>query len=353
MPRPFELTPEEIEIHLEEMVDVTFADLQSQFLVLPRGRNFIRYQEFLRAFEALRIHTAAFRNFDEASIWSGFRADSLSFVVLRTILGLSPPEWADLARSERQSDITQNSARTLDARVRRERGYLAGLSPTRGAVTYRRVDALVSVAVEYIRRGVTPVGEDMVHRLDKPDTIEGLISLQHVNDFGVPYSTLLYERYLGRPFASIRDSVSEIVGDVLENAVEERLHAAHIPVRKTRRAERVPGYEQAPDFFVPDEFAPSVLIEAKIASDDGTARDKVARILRLAQMRDNLIRGGLSVDEVWELVACIDGRGFRERRQDMRDVIRATKGKVFTLTSLDQLIPHTRIRNFLPTVGLN
>ena len=51
--------------------------------------------------------------------------------------------------------------------------------------------------------------------------------------------------------------------------------------RKTKRAERVPGYDQAPDFFVPDEFNPSIVIEAKITGDDGTARDKVARIERL------------------------------------------------------------------------
>lgn len=173
MPRPFELTPEEIEIHLEEMVDATFADLQSQFLVLPKGRNFIEYQEFQRAYEALRTHTAAFRKFNEASIWSAFRADSLSFVVLRTILGLSAPEWAELARSERESDITQGSARTLDARVRHEREYLAVLSPVRSAATYRRVNALISVAVEYIGRGIMPIGEDMIHRLNKADTIAG------------------------------------------------------------------------------------------------------------------------------------------------------------------------------------
>jgi hypothetical protein len=31
-----------------------------------------------------------------------------------------------------------------------------------------------------------------------------------------------------------------------------------VSYRKTKRAERVSGFEQAPDFFVPDEFNPSV-----------------------------------------------------------------------------------------------
>jgi hypothetical protein len=175
--------------------------------------------------------------------------------------------------------------------------------------------------------------------------MEGLASLRHVASTHVPYAILLYERYLGRPFASHRDSVSELVGDVMESAIEERLSRAHITFRKTKRAERVPGFDQAPDFFVPTEFAPAVVIEAKITGDDGTARDKVARIKVLAEMRDRRVREG---GTTFELVACIDGRGFGVRRQDMRDMLMATNGKVFTLATLDRLIEHTRLIEFLP-----
>jgi hypothetical protein len=119
----------------------------------------------------------------------------------------------------------------------------------------------------------------------------------------------------------------------------------NITFRKTRRAERVPGFDQAPDFFVPTEFAPAVVIEAKITGDDGTARDKVARILRLAEMRERRLRDG---EPSFQLVACIDGRGFGVRRQDMRDMLSATMGKIFTLSTLDQLIQHTRLAEYLP-----
>ena len=37
-------------------------------------------------------------------------------------------------------------------------------------------------------------------------------------------------------------------------------------------------FDPFPDFIVPDEFNPQVVIEAKITEDDGTARDKVTRI---------------------------------------------------------------------------
>lgn len=126
---------------------------------------------------------------------------------------------------------------------------------------------------------------------------------------------LLYERYLGRPFASQRDAVSELVGDVMESAIEEQLTHARVPFRKTKRAERVAGFEQAPDFFAPGEYAPAVVIEAKITGDDGTARDEVTRIRHLATMHDERAAKG---ESGWQLVACIDGRGFGVRKQDLR-----------------------------------
>ena len=209
-----------------------------------------------------------------------------------------------------------------------------------------RIEALISVAVEYITDGSPPAAVDTVHRLDNVDTAFGLESLRHVTSQHVPYAILLYERYLGRPFATHRDAVSEQVGDVMETAIEEHLARARIVFRKTRRAERVPNFDQAPDFFVPDEFNPSIVIEAKITGDDGTARDKVARIERLTRMRDDRRRND---EPDFEVVACIDGRGFSVRREDMRSLITMTEGKVFTLATLDQIVAHTRLQEFLPT----
>jgi hypothetical protein len=55
---------------------------------------------------------------------------------------------------------------------------------------------------------------------------------------------------------------------------------------KTKRAERIAGFDQAPDFIIPDEFNPAVIIEAKLTEDDGTARDKVARVQQLRKLRE-------------------------------------------------------------------
>ena len=114
---------------------------------------------------------------------------------------------------------------------------------------------------------------------------------------------------------------------------------AKVSFRETKRAERIAGFDQAPDFIIPDEFSPVALIEAKLTEDDGTARDKVARVQRLRTLRD---QSGKNYD----VIACIAGRGFKVRREDMRRLLQATDGKVFTLATMHLLIEHTRIREY-------
>src|SRR5271165_4777652 len=138
---------------------------------------------------------------------------------------------------------------------------------------------MIAAAVETLKQGVGEVDRALIlHRLDKVDTANGIESIRPIADLGVPYAMLLYERFLGRPFAGHRDSVSELVGDIVESAIEDVLAGAGISFRKTKRAQRVPGFDQAPDFIIPSEFNAQVVIEAKITEDDGTARDKVTRV---------------------------------------------------------------------------
>lgn len=328
------------------MVSAVFADLQSQFLVLPKGPNFVEYADFQAAYEKLKSETGSFADVTEATIWAALKADSMSLLVLRSILGLSPPEWADLARSDLGADVPQNVARDFDTRVRKERNYFSRLGSVPNGKTKERVNALVLVAVRYLTNPIGHVPEqDTIHRLAKFDTRAGVESVRHAASQHVPYAMLLYERFLGRPFASHHDAVSELVGDVMENAIEDQLSRSQITFRKTKRAERIPGFEQAPDFIVPDEIHPLVVIEAKITGDDGTARDKVTRIEKLAAIRDERIRSG---EEGFQVVACIDGRGFGVRREDMRRMLLRTGGKIFTLTSLSRMVEYTRLHEFLP-----
>lgn len=342
--RPYQLSEEDLDIHLDEMVEATFEDLTSQFMLLPRGASFVAFESFQAAYERLRIDTNGFATLSVERVWDALRANATAWIVLRSILGLSPPEWQDLANELNIGVIPNGWARTTDGRCKVDTTYF-----TEGAgrtdLNQSRATVMIQAAVDAITEGATEAPDGLVHRLEKIDTKEGLDSLTYVAQHHIPYSVLLYERYLGRPFASHRDSVSEMVGDVMESAIEAQLVAERIPFRKTGRAERVPGFEQAPDFFSPDELSPSVIIEAKITGDDGTARDKVSRVIRLAAMRDARIREGRPS---FQVVACIDGRGFRVRKQDMRDLLTATQGKTFTANTLPDLVRWTDLALLRP-----
>jgi hypothetical protein len=90
--KSFEVDLAYLRSHLDDMAESVFSDLQSQFLVLPRGKNLVTYGDFQTAYEVLKRHTAAFATVSEAAIWQALRENALSLMVLRTILGISPPE---------------------------------------------------------------------------------------------------------------------------------------------------------------------------------------------------------------------------------------------------------------------
>ena len=267
MSSPFEANYEDILANADAYVDAVFESLGSSFLVLPRGPGFIDYATFERGYEALKLATDGFLRIDLEHVLPVTLAQPISLVVLRSILGFTPPEWAYVTAQRTGIKIDQGAVRTLDRSVR-----LAPEQPLvlKGGVA-ERLRALVESACALLNEGLPEVAPDRIHRLDKADTAGGRDAIRRLSGMGVPYAMLLYERFLGRPFAGHRDSVSEIVGDVVESAVEDVLSKAGVSYRKTKRAERIDGFDQAPDFIIPSEFNPQVIIEAKLTEDDGTA----------------------------------------------------------------------------------
>jgi hypothetical protein len=341
MPFPFEVPYAQVEANLEGFVDEVFGALQSEFLNLPKGDGFIDYSTFSKGYEELKATTHDFRDLSPEPIIATIYRIPISLIVLRTILGFTPPEWAYITTQRSEVAVSQGAARSLDRSIR-----MAPLTPLRvnNGVTNSRLRAMVMVACKLLIEPPPSVPDNKLYRLDKADTKNGLPSLQPLADLGVPYAMLLYERFLGRPFAGHRDSVSELVGDILESAIEAQLAGAKISFRKTRRAERVTGFDQAPDFIVPDEFNPEIVIEAKITEDDGTARDKGTRVQHLGSLS---MQGRVPTDPPrFEVIACIAGRGFGVRREDMKKLLLATRGKVFTLQNMSRLIECTRLADF-------
>ena len=307
---------------------------------MPKGEGFVEYPIFEQGYEALKRVTEGFRKIAPGTVVETVYEVPITLVVLRAMLGFTPPEWAYVTSQRTGVEVPQGAARTLDRTVR-----LKPLTSMRagGGVTAQRIRAMVETACQLLTEGATQV-PGIIHRLDKADTTKGLASLQPIADLGLPYAMVLYERFLGRPFAGHRDSISELIGDVVESAIEAVLSTAGISFRKTKRAARIAGFDQAPDFIIPDEFNPQIVIEAKLTEDDGTARDKITRVQHLG----SLSMQGRAPHEPprFEVVACIAGRGFKVRREDMKKLLLSTRGKVFTLENLNKLVECSQLKEF-------
>lgn len=334
---PFEVSPQELKDDLDAFVTTVFGTLESEFLVLPRGVGFIDYRTFEDGYETLKRATSRFRVISPERVFSAVINMPVSFIVLRAILGLTPSEWAYLTTQRSSTSVSQSAARGLDRAIR-----VDPRKPIRSKAKLSLAQAMVNTACSLLSESPA-CGPNHIHRLDKVDTKDGPKAIQTVAALGVPYAMLLYERFLGRPFAGHRDSVSDLIGDSLESAIEDVLSKAGISYRKTKRAEHVDGFDQAPDFIVPSEFNPRVVIEAKICEDDGTARDKVTRIQHLAELS---IKSRSRETPRFEVIACVGGRGFGERREDMRKLLLATGGKVFTRRTLDRMVNCTALSRF-------
>jgi len=339
MKYPFEVGYDELIAKSDDFVTAVFSSLASEFLVLPKGEGFVDYAVFEGGYEALKKKTENFTSLDAGKLFELITSTPICLIVLRSILGFTPSEWGYLATQRTNVLVTQNFARSLDRKVRVE-----PTKPLRtDGVTKERLAAMIKVACEILSSCCPDVDAKSIHRLDKADTKGGMEGVRTMASIGVPYAMLLYERFLGRPFAGHRDSVSELIGDNLEGAIEEVLTQHGVSYRKTRRAERIPGFDQAPDFIAPDEFHPQIVIEAKLTEDDGTARDKVTRIQHLGQLS---MAGVTDGRPKFEVIACIAGRGFGVRREDMKKMLLATRGKVFTLKTLRKLVDCSALKRF-------
>jgi len=127
--------------------------------------------------------------------------------------------------------------------------------------------------------------------------------------------------------------------------MEGMLTRSGVSYRKTRRAERVSGFNQAPGFVNPDEFSSQVVIEPQITGDDGTARDKMTHVQHLVELNQNGIPR--RARSRFEVIACIGGCGFKVRRENMKKLLLATRGKVFALENRNWQVECSRVRAFM------
>ena len=174
MKYPFEVPFTEVEAEIDLYISSVFSCLESEFLVMPKGEGFVDYPVFERGYEFLKRITNGFRKIDSRSITEAAFQNPMVIIVLRTMLGFTPPEWAYVTTQRTGVEVSQGFARTLDRNIRMS--PMSALSDSR--VTRER-GALVDAACQLLNMPVPEVGPDKIHRLDKADTSTGPSGIIH------------------------------------------------------------------------------------------------------------------------------------------------------------------------------
>ena len=286
---------------------------------------------FDTAYRTLARHTNSFTNVDRQSLHAALTTAPSTLAPLRMILGFTYNELAWAMKLTRPGTTTRG-----DTLKKFERN-----PPPRPIASKRSelVETLVATVLAIMNGSilqVPPAVQQFFHsKLEKRDTSDGWRTVA-TDAGGVPYSALLYQRYVGGVWRQVQDAYSEVKGDrLLERPIANLFDDHGIPYYRSAsgatgaaRTAEIFGFSPGPDFVLPEE-TPTVIVESKVGEDGGTVRDKAARIKNMADMAK--ARG---------LLACavVDGKGWSERINALADVVIATEGRTYTLTTLPQLL---------------
>ncbi len=145
---PFEQPFEVVAADLDHYVDQVFESLASDFLVMPKGAGFVEFPVFEGGYEALKQATGGFTKWEGEIVLRVVERTPISLVVLRTMLGFTPPEWAYETSVRTGVDVAQGYVRSLDRDVR-----LEPLKPLEiSDLSKERLAALVETACAPARR---------------------------------------------------------------------------------------------------------------------------------------------------------------------------------------------------------
>ena len=304
------------EVEAKDLLTASFvASMQPSFHYIPRGEAMADEKAFDSAYRKLAADTDNFTNVGHRRLVAVLTAFPDTLAPLRMILGFTYNELAQAMRLTRPGTKTRG-----DTLKRFERS-----APHHGAPTRRTemIETIAATALALMERSVLEVPEsaqEFFHsKLDKRDTSDGWRTVA-ANANGVPYSALLYQRYVGGVWRQVQDAYSEVKGDrILESPIANLFDNNGIPYYRSA---------SGPDFLLPDK-SPTVAVESKVGEDGGTVRDKAARITRMADAAK--ARG---------LLACavVDGRGWSERPSALADVVIVTEGRTYSLATLPQLL---------------
>jgi len=318
-------------------------DVQADFAFIA-WRDEYELAPFENAYRAVCDGTDIFTQVSVDDLSRVVLTNPRSVLVFRQLLGLTPPEFGEACKVAAErfgvAEISRAAVRAA------ERGQV--LEPQ----IARAVASVIDLAMTR-RLFRSPSAQSRLRsKLDKPDTADGWESVHHFAVHRVPLSVLLHQRLYGGAFRQLLDATSTQRGNLLEDRVEEmfaheglaflRTGPANQELIKSRFGLTV---RPAPDFavFEPPSDRLAAILECKMASDGGTARDKAARFAALRAEANRL--GGIPT------VAVLSGLGWQRTRDALGPVIRDTDGRVFTLATLPEMMtiePFARLRRIAP-----
>lgn len=329
------------------------AVTRPSFHLVPRGQAMGSQADFAAAYDALATATGNFSDVSQATLTTALLATPSALPALRMIACLTNKELAVAMK------LLDPTLRVSDDTLKRfERGQppdpsVPGRRAERAEARRAELASAIAAAIRAtVDRQILTVPNNASatfhSKLDHQDTIGGWTSVHDTAVNGVPYSALLYHRYVGGVWRQVQDAYSEAKGDgILELPLAQLLGEEGIPYYRSPSGRsgaaataRRFGLHPGPDFVIPGD-QPAVVVESKVAEDGGTARDKASRIEGLA---DSARRAGLVV------CALVDGKGWSERAGALVDVVIATDGRTYSLQTMKQLLDVSEIAGLRGTV---
>src|SRR5262245_11028393 len=144
MPLRFDADYNDPALLFDPIIDEVFSELKSSFLEMPRGEGFIDYATFERGYQALKRTTADFENVTTETVEGAVAEAPVAFIVFRTILGFTPPEWAYLTTENTGVTVDQGAARSIDRSMRMQPLSQRKLGLT---LTDKRIRAMIAAGV--------------------------------------------------------------------------------------------------------------------------------------------------------------------------------------------------------------
>lgn len=321
-------TGDQPQIHAAVAKRIYVPHLAPDFAYIHESEFYSR-SYFEKVYAVAEQATTGFSNVTIADLAKAIQTDSRVLLVFRTIVGLTRGEFAhSTSLAAEHLDVEPITAGKVDS------------MESRGTATTSGQADLVAVTLSMIMDGSLfgePPGK-VVSKQAKPDTEQGWESVRGFAKTKVPFSLFLHQRHYGGAFRQILDATSTQRGNLIEDAVEALFLSEGIPYIRTGShnqhdiAERFEvQVAPAPDFVIFDQAGHlRGLLECKGANDGGTARDKA---LRFKTLKAESVRlGGIP------LIAVLGGIGWARVNDTLGPVVRDTDGRVFTLSTLIEML---------------